>query len=69
MVPFTASAFVSQHSPIGLTMSDFPHSPVLARVNVQTIRAVVHGAHVALTEHAMVLWQVLLREGSAGVGI
>lgn len=46
-----------------LTVANILHSSVLADVNVQPIRLVVHGAHAVGLEHAVLFGEVLLCEG------
>ena len=45
---------------IHLTIADVLHSPILANVNVQPIRLVVHGAHAVGLEDTVFLGEVLL---------
>ena len=54
---------------IPLPVSDLPNSPILISMNIQSIRSVVHRAHVSFAEHPVVFGEVLLCEAGGGVRV
>jgi len=50
-------------STVFLAVSDFAHGPVIADVNVQPLRLVIHAHHIAFLDDAVFARKVLFREG------
>ena len=44
------------------TIAHILHGPILANVDIQPLRPVIHGAHAVGLEHAVLLGEILLGE-------